>query len=363
MISSRCNDTIQLDGRSATFTDLRRRLKREIEAWELFGNRVFDVWINEEAPAASSVEDSWEHCLRQVDDSDVILCLYNGNSGWAKEGGEIGICHAELHRALTMAPAKVRLIAVPLCDVRIGTDGARDSRFRDYVERQTRFRSQAEDGDETIFRCKEALFDSLIDLVHRGGREARRGKFHTGDALDWSRLDFEHRRREMRNSLYDALLERSGSEPSGNHLTIQLGDQTVLTVCHAVPASMTAPGAIDPVRQPFLKDHTLVSHLSDDFLGPIHFIACQQSATETQAVKQLGFADAILVSPPFGVYLADDTQKIQMIFIKNCRDETSVRHGVQRVFEWLSQTGEDRLLVQRAASRARIARAIAREAQ
>jgi len=81
--------------------------------------------------------------------------------------------------------------------------------------------------------------------------------------------------------------------------------------------------------------------------------------TETQAVRQLGFPDATVVRPPFGVYIADSIQKIQMVFIGTCRDETSTRHGVQRFFEWLEQSGEGELLALRACARARVVQEIA----
>jgi hypothetical protein len=84
--------------------------------------------------------------------------------------------------------------------------------------------------------------------------------------------------------------------------------------------------------------------------------------TESQAARQLGFPDATIVAPPFGVYVADDVQKIQLVFIANCRDETATRQGVQRVFDWLEQSGEYARLSARAASRAKIVRAIAKEA-
>ena len=361
MLSSRCTDTVELDSRMVQLTELRRRLKTELEVEVLFGRQLFDVWINEDAPPAAGTEDSWEHCLRQVDEADIVLCLYNGNSGWAKGGGEIGICHAELHKALTTAPAKVRLITLPLADIREGNDGACDERFRESIEKQTRFRRAARDGNEAISLCKEALRDAVVDMVHLGGREARRGKFHSGDALDWSRLNFEQRRQVLRDTLCQALADRSGSEPVGDHLVIRVEGKKVLAVCHAAPASIATPGALDPVRQPFLRDHTIAPLLLDGVVGPVHFIACHQSATETQAIRQLGFADAVVVSPPFGVYVADNIHKIQLIFIKGCRDGTSTRHGVQRAFEWLSQTGEDRLMAKQATARSRITRAIAKE--
>ena len=62
-------------------------------------------------------------------------------------------------------------------------------------------------------------------------------------------------------------------------------------------------------------------------------------------------------------YYHDDVQKIQLVFIANCRDETATRQGVQRVFDWLEQTGEGALLSSRTASRAKIVRAIAKEAK
>ena len=63
----------------------------------------------------------------------------------------------------------------------------------------------------------------------------------------------------------------------------------------------------------------------------------------------LGFPDATIVTGSFGVYVADNVQKIQLCLIANCRDESSTRHGLQKLFDWLVQTGEDALLAKRAA--------------
>jgi hypothetical protein len=66
MISSRCNDRFPLkDG--GPLSEIRRELKKEIENLEVFGKKIFEVWINEDAPPASGTEDSWEHCLMQVE--------------------------------------------------------------------------------------------------------------------------------------------------------------------------------------------------------------------------------------------------------------------------------------------------------
>ena len=50
----------------------------------------------------------------------------------------------------------------------------------------------------------------------------------------------------------------------------------------------------------------------------------------------------------------DDVQKIQMVFIANCRDETTTHRGVQDFLNWLEDHGEQRYLVQRARSRREI---------
>ena len=132
-------------------------------------------------------------------------------------------------------------------------------------------------------------------------------------------------------------------------------------VPNAIPATLSIGAAREMVGQPFLKDHLLVPVLTGKRTGPIHVIGCHKSVTEAQATKLLGFPDAEVVVPPFGVYVADNIQKIQLIFLKNCRDESTTRHNVQRFFEWLEQNSEDKLLAKRAASRAKIIRTIATE--
>src|SRR5205085_3247372 len=112
--------------------------------------------------------------------------------------------------------------------------------------------------------------------------------------------------------------------------------------------------AKEMVGQPFLRDHELVESLKGSRGGPVHVIACHKTATEAQATRLLGFPDATVVSSPFGVFVADNIQKVQFAFIVNCRDETNTRHGAQRFFKWLSETGEEALVASRAIARARI---------
>ena len=103
MISSRC--MVDFDGKQ--LSDIRRELKQEIEEFTFFGNQMFEVWINEDTAPQGAKRDSWDVCIQAVRECDILLVLSNGNAGWAKAAGDIGICHAEMMTGLSEAPGKV----------------------------------------------------------------------------------------------------------------------------------------------------------------------------------------------------------------------------------------------------------------
>lgn len=362
MISSKCKDTFPAGKKSPTLSDTRKALKQEIEALQIAGRPAFEVWINESEPPQGGNWDSWDVCLNAVRECDILIALSNGDAGWAKDSETVGICHAELMTALDTAPAKVRLIALPNIAVTKDGAGERNQRFQDYVSTQNLFRGDSvRSVDDLKERMYEALYDAVLRLAQAGVREASRGRFHSGAPLDWTRLDFPTRRQQMTEALRGAL--PSAEDASGNpaRTRLKIGGHQVLCVLDAIPAALTVPAAREMVGQPFLRDHLLAELVRDGTSGPLHLIACQKTATEAQATKLLGFPDAMVVSAPFGVFVADPVQMVQFAFIVNCRDDTSTRHGVQRFFEWLRQTGEEANVAQRASSRARIVGAVAQE--
>jgi hypothetical protein len=114
MISSRCNDMFPLSSKSQIkLSDLRIKMKEEIEGTFVLGSRPFEVWINEDA-AESAELDAWDECMRQARECDIFVVLFNGNAGWTGTGenASIGICHAEFLTAYARAPAKVFLIDI-----------------------------------------------------------------------------------------------------------------------------------------------------------------------------------------------------------------------------------------------------------
>jgi hypothetical protein len=366
MISSRSNDNFPATPGGRALREIRKELRAELEGLDVFGKQVFEVWINEDAPPLGGTWDSWDICLQAVNDCDILIALSNGNAGWADSGGgTIGICHAELMTALSNAPGKVRLISLGDIAIAKTPEGVRNRRFQEYVGDQSLFRGgNVTTEAELKTRVKEAVEDALVALAQAGVREFSQGRYSAGQALDWTRLDFAARQAAIGRVLRDAMRQRPGSSEDGDHLIVKFDGEATVVTPTAIPAALTVAAAREMVGQPFLRDHELSPVLrKGNYGGPVHVIGCHKNATETQAMKLLGFPDATVVSTPFGIFVADNAQKVQFVFIVNCRDDATTRHGVQRFFDWLHQTKEETLVAKRAKARARIAQAIAKEAK
>ena len=364
MISSRCSDEFPAGQEGAlSLENIRRKIKKMIEDTSVFERQIFEVWINEDSASLPGNADSWEHCLKQVRSTDILLVLYNGNAGWTKNEGDIGICHAELNEGMEHAPGKVFLISILDKDGKDIPDRPADKRFQEYVEIQNLFRScTATDYKTLITRVEEVLRESLITLTSRGVRESSKGCFHTGQALDWSRLSFLDRSEEIKSIISNAIAERSNNK-NNDVLLMHVDQNDLLIIPSAIPAALSVAAAREMVGQPFLRDHEHIEILDAGKVGPVHVIGCHKGVTERQAMVLLGFPDVTLVTTPFGIYAVDNIQKIQLILVANCRDETTTRHGIQRFFEWLEQTGGDIILAKTAMSRSKIVKVIAKESE
>jgi Domain of unknown function (DUF4062) len=365
MISSKCRDKLG-DGKT-TFTEVRRQLKKRLEEEKLLGSELFEVWINEDAAAAAGSQTAEDECLEQVARADVVVVLYNGDAGWVKEGGEgnIGICHAELKTAFDTAPAKIRAIVVEPVRPELAKNAVH-KRFQEFFNRNSFFRGgkTGKTVDEILECVMDAVREATADMVHLGVREAKKGKYGLGEALDWSHETFLTRSEKIRSVLISGLNKSWGGEPQDkSSIVVKLLGKRVLFCCHGLPGAMTEASAREIVGRPFLKDHEKCESMDEAkcFGGPVHLIGCNRSATETQALKLIGFPDAIVVSHNFGVYVADPVYKAQLVFITNCRDETNTLHGLQRFMDWLEQSGENELVLKRAAVRKKILKTISSE--
>lgn len=354
MVSSRCRDQILLDGKQQEMTVLRRRFKQRLEAMRLGGQQVFVVWIHEDQSAGAAEDSTWEACMKAARGADIVLLLYNGNSGW--QGNDelrrngIGICHAEASEAFSQAPAKVH--SIQFTTLVKARPGSPEELFQRWFRQQNIPGAQVADGDEALRRVDELAAAVLLSLARRGVGYASRGSAHVGAALEWSRMNFERRRAAMVAAVRESLPSADGDASAQPHLVI--ADRRVGVVVDAVPAAMSTAAARELVGQPFLADHEHVAAWPADLHGPVHLVACQKGVTESQALRQLGFPDAILVSAPFGVYVADRGQRIQMAFLAHCRDETTTKKATQEFVQWLASSGEATFLAERAVVRRRL---------
>jgi len=365
MISSRCRDKVLFGGRLVEMTVVRKEIKRTLEAIRPSGVQLFDVWIHEDESQTSARESTWDTCMRRARQSDVVLVLYNGNSGWSGSHGEVrdhvGICHAEFAEAYDKAADKVRCIQFD--PVARPKKGSPDEAFQQYFKSQDVPANQVSTGDEAVEAAAKLAIAAILSLARAGVGVNSLGKYFSGEALKWTRLDFQARREVTRNAVVEFLSARynGGKQAAaGESIVIcPVSGKKVAFVCDCIPSTLGTAGARELVGQPFLKDHVIARNFPEEVAGPVHLIACQKGVTESQAIRQLGFPDAVVVSAPFGVYVVDDVQKIQMVFIAQCRDQTTTRLKVQLFLRWIEGQGEDKLLAERAGARRRIADLIA----
>lgn len=362
MISSRCKDLVLFDNKMQPMSILRTAMKEKLENMKLGGFKMFKVWIHEDESDTAGNRNTWEQCMEQARNADVFIALYNGRAGWTgstspvREG--LGICHSELEVAFNKAPGKIRTIQFnPLVPAEPNTP---DKRFQDYFSLLNLPGAQVADGDDALRRVDSLAAAIVLSLAREGVGLQSSGSYYAGEALAWSRMNFERRRDSMTDAVEEFLRSRSprksGADvlPSPRSVVVRIRELPIGFVCDAIPGPMGTAAARELVGQPFLRDHLTIKGWNDKIAGPVHVIACQKSITENQALRQLGFPDAVVVSAPFGVYVADETQSIQMAFLANCRDETTTEKGVQTFMQWLLDYGEAQHLARRAKNRRKL---------
>jgi hypothetical protein len=359
MVSSQCKRAFPKGGR--TLTAIRQDIRDKLEGATLFDAPLFEVWINEDAPAAGLEQNSWEKCLTSVRQADILIVLDAGHAGWARSSGDVGICHAELMTAFNAAPAKVRIIPIRGSEALDDEDSARNQRFEQYVGQINAFSPPVYTESDLMKAVENAVVDAVSSLTELGVREARKGRFHSGDALEWSKLNFAEREERMVATLQAALAEARGVSLRDGVVTMPLASGKIAFHLHASPGALSVTASRERVGRPFLEDHRHVDGYRSDTAGPVHLVACQSGATEAQARTILGFPDTTVISAPFGVFVADQTQQIQFALLKDCRDETTTRSAAHRFFDWLRETGEEAAVLDRAQKRRRVVNAIAAE--
>lgn len=374
MLSGRNRDLIpDRAGGGVTLSEVRRTLQEELQREVFLGYQLLDVWINEEAGAESGDADIWDHCMDELDRADIVVVIYNGEAGWGAEVGEVGICHAEMQRVRDRAPSKLRIIALDFdSDSALGLTSPKDAARKnapnqDFAEEvASLLNATARDRSELEESVKLAVVQAVAKLARTGSEEGRKGQYSLGSPLIWSRLTYPERKREMERVVRTYLLDvrkASGDVGTSKPLRLALGGERVLISTHAVPERFGIAEARELVGRPFLRDHKIQLGGEEGGVGPIHLIACHKSCTESQVSAFVGHPDVFIVQTPFGFFVADQVSFAQTFFVTGCRDGTSTKVAVRRIFDWIDQSGELDRIVARARSRKAILVAVAKEIQ
>ena len=164
MISSRNRDYDTADGACFPLSQLRKPLQAEINTAELFGQSLFECWINEVEPSKAGTHDLWDVCMHEVRRAHIVIALYNGDAGWAREANDIGIWHAELETSLLSGRDRTHLIQLPLSKA----PTPRDKRFQRFVERELAFSGvPAGNKDDAAINIRNTLVEARARRVKR----------------------------------------------------------------------------------------------------------------------------------------------------------------------------------------------------
>lgn len=361
MISSRCSDLIKIVKDEISFTDLRDFVLKEIEKETFLGDPIFDVVISEKIiePADDS---SWNKCLKEIVDSDIVLVWFTGHEGYKESGKTIGICYAEYLEALQSNPSKVYILDFRKLEllyhdkkaikdsVKFKSDFALEISKKDKWLQSTEVSKCTSISDlksEVRNKCFAITRAGITNFVLTGSQTLRQLNHLFGEGLQWSKLNYRFRQEAIKHYMQKSI----------NKFLLE-SDFTKLNkacIMHAVPDAMSVIEARELVGRPFLKD---LEHIPKIDKGPIHFVGVYKNTTESQLRDIIGHQDVAIIQETFGFYVWDLVNHIQIVYITNCKDPEVTTLRVQEFFIWLRLHKETDYVIDRAVRRFKILKII-----
>jgi len=194
--------------------------------------------------------------------------------------------------------------------------------------------------DKIITQIKKKLLLSIatsIDLLKSHSRSSNTFE----STLDWSKLSYNQRIKEMEDQL-----EASHKDEEGFN--------DIIMLYHAIPDHMSVADARNRINRPFLEEYNLLEEYEGLDKGMIHMIAVYGSATEIQAKNLVGYPDLTVIKGPFGFYLWDKIRHIQIFFLSKCINPETIRSRINEVRNWIKASKELNNIRQRAEGRYKI---------
>jgi hypothetical protein len=359
-ISSKNNDKVEINGKKGdSLTEIRKNVKKELEAIKLFGKDFIDIRINEDFGATTST-DSYNKCLEEVREADFCIALYSGAAGWAPAGIDLGICHAELDVAMNISTRKTAIIDISKYFNTSPSDPdevKRNALLSQYLSDQNTFNNplKLSKANETTDGFKAELLASIKNIIykHLGDRiELSNIYFNLGGnnkiSLNWKKLKYSDRNKNITTLVSDLL-------------AISPDFKDFVCTAFSIPDNMSVEDAKSFTGRPFLKDQDLITIPKKGTpakVGPIHFIGVYGNATELQVKSLIGFPDISAIKDDFGIYVWEQNTHVQLIFLTECKTPESVKSKFLLFNNWCRSNGEYSNICKRAEARFHILKSI-----
>jgi len=336
-------------------TTIRRYLKEELEKEKLLDEDWLEIVINEDFNSDTSKE-IYENCIDKIKNSELTIAMYNGFSGWAPDGFNMGICHAELFTALNISLKKTSIIDIKDHFKYRAEDDAqrkRDASFVSYLKQINRPMNPlkinkqnytSEDfRNELLKDIKKIIFYSLNERIRTSDLSFRMsgGLFVS---LDWKKLKYTDRNKYI-TEILDELIKADQDY------------ENIITKSYCVPDNLSVTDARAYTRRPFLKDQEIIQGHSKK-KGPLHFIGVYGTATEIQVKNLVGYPDITTVKGEFGIYVWEQNMHTQMVFLTDCNTPESVKIKYRLFNNWCDSRLERDNIETRAEARYQIMHAI-----
>lgn len=313
---------------------LRMYIKEKLESQFFLGEKVIKVIMNEETFEQNFTKDAFDACLAAVEKSDLIIVLYNGDAGFAPERDRQanGICHEEYLKAVQDHPSMT--FGINLSKYFKKTTFKSDQQRRNHafkldVESFERFIESPK--GQTVLEIQDSILRLITGYVHESLERAFKAKRELdvtntvfGKTLDWSKLTYSERNSEIVDLLSSVFL---------NFL-----DDTIIK-CHAIPDNMSVSDARNFIGRPFLREHKELEKARYK-KGVVHVVGVYGSATEIQVKSLIGYPDLTAIRSSFGYYVWDQTTQIQMFFLTQCINPSTIRTRKQQIASWLKSSKE-----------------------
>lgn len=357
-LSSRNNDKVLINGvYGDTLTEIRKFIKKELEDTKFFGKDLFEIKINEDFGSSTST-DSYNKCLQEVRDSDYVIALYNGASGWAPTGIDLGICHAELDTAMNISTDKTAIIDISKY-YSISKPSKKEIKlnklFSEYLKEQNTFNNplKLSRANENNDGFKRELLASIQNVIYKHLNERIKLSniyFNLGGntkkSLDWKKLKYSDRDKNITSILKELI-------------SLNPDFKLFISEVFSIPDNMSVEDAKSFTGRPFLKDQDLIpSTTIQKKHGPIHFIGVYGNATEIQVKNLIGFPDISAIRDDFGIYVWEQNTHVQLVFLTDCKTPEAVKSKFLLFNNWCHSKGEYENIVKRAEARSHILKSI-----